>query len=76
MSCHETYRAVPSQADAERMAIEGKFRLAKPETKWHKSTKHKPENLGLFAYNRAKQSKGYCDRRKRSLEGILSPAVN
>ena len=55
--CHETYHAVPLQTDAERAAIEDKFRLAKLEKKWHKSAKHNPENLGLFAYNRAKQSK-------------------
>ena len=68
MFCHETYRVVPLQTDAERAAIEDKFRLAKLETKWHKSTKHNPENLGLFAYGRAKHSKRYCDGRKRSLE--------
>ena len=47
MFCHETYRAVPLQTGAERVAIEDKFRLAKLETKWHKSTKHNPENLVL-----------------------------
>lgn len=46
-----------AETDAERVAIEDKFRLAKLQTKWHKSTEHNPENLGLFAYNRAKYAK-------------------
>ena len=57
MPCHETYRVMPLQTDAESAAIEDKFCLAKLQTKWHKSTEHNPENLGLFAYNRAKYSK-------------------
>ena len=74
MPCHETYRVMPLQTDAESAAIENKFCLAKLQTKWHKSSKHNPENLGLFAYNRAQQSKRYCDRRTRGLEdNVESP---